>query len=495
MPEAFSVTILSSTVIASGTVDAGGAPWRLYDDGTLVVDEGFIESRERPGAWLPAFSPANSPWVSRAPRIDRIIFTGPITGGAYLQGLFGGLNNVITIEGLEHFDTGNVTSMMTLFYRAHGLTSLDLSGWDTGNVVNMRGMFYMLWPFGDELEYTPALTNLNLSGWDTGNVVDMNSMFRDTWNLTSLDISGWDTRNVTDMNGMFQNAISLRQLTLGEHFRFVVHASGNAALPPVPQNDAYTGRWQNVGTGTVRNPQGSFVLTSAELMATFNGATMADTWVWQRHTPLSDAYVHFHTCGTGRRGDSYIAVPVTLDGGRMMPDTTSAAWAEVLDIGHIYGTAEGEGLGFWGWFEDEDLVRSNPRGRRPALVRAFGALPLPTGACLGTLATEGFDLAFFAGGNADIFGIWFLWGDVNDDDRVDAADILRLERFLHDRLFLLIDFPFWNVQINPLAADVFVRGQVSGSDILQLERFLHDRFMRSLGLPPVWNVVLGEEPG
>ncbi|MCL2562705.1 MAG: S8 family serine peptidase [Oscillospiraceae bacterium] len=208
-----------------------------------------------------------------------------------------------------------------------------------------------------------------------------------------------------------------------------------------------------------------------------------------------ETYVHFHTDGTGRSGDSYIAVPVTLDGGRMMPDTMSAAWAEVLDIGHIYGTAEAHGYGFWGWFEDGDLVRSNPRGRRPALVRAFGAWPPPPGACLDTLAIEGFDLAFFAGGNADIFGIWFLWGDVNDDDRVCSVDILWLNRFLHDRLFLLINFPIWNVQINPLAADVFVRGQVSGSDILQLERSLHDRFMRSLGLPPVWNVVLGEEPG
>ena len=57
---------------------------------------------------------------------------------------------------------------------------------------------------------------------------------------------------------------------------------GTAAnLPGAPNNATYTGYWRNVGTGTVTNPTGAFVLTSGQLMAQFDGATMADTFVWQ----------------------------------------------------------------------------------------------------------------------------------------------------------------------------------------------------------------------
>ena len=79
------------------------------------------------------------------------------------------------------------------------------------------------------------------------------------------------------MSSMFAGMTSLRELTLGRQFEF-----GNVAgLPAVRLTPVFTGRWQNVGSGTIENPQGSFVFTSAQLMSGFNGETMADTWVWQ----------------------------------------------------------------------------------------------------------------------------------------------------------------------------------------------------------------------
>ena len=39
--------------------------------------------------------------------------------------------------------------------------------------------------------------------------------------------------------------------------------------------------WQNIGAGTVKNQAGAHVFTSAELMAQFDGETMADTFVRQ----------------------------------------------------------------------------------------------------------------------------------------------------------------------------------------------------------------------
>lgn len=109
----------------------------------------------------------------------------------------------------------------------------------------------------------------------------MNLMFAGASNLTRLNLSGdgWDTRNAW-MGDMFGGTFSLRELTLGRNF------VSNTWLHPVPTNENFTGKWQNVGAGTVDNPRGAHVLTSEELMAGFNGETMADTWVWKpvRHS-------------------------------------------------------------------------------------------------------------------------------------------------------------------------------------------------------------------
>jgi len=98
-------------VIANGQFTSGvnemlGAEWRLCDDGVLIVDEGFID-------WTGGSNPRqpSSPWNNYRYQITEIIFTGSITAGTSLTHLFSVLENVITIEGLEYFDTSNVINM------------------------------------------------------------------------------------------------------------------------------------------------------------------------------------------------------------------------------------------------------------------------------------------------------------------------------------------------------------------------------------------------
>ena len=76
---------------------------------------------------------------------------------------------------------------------------------------------------------------------------------------------------------MFSRTVNLHQLTVGEKFKFILDDIDDANLPDVPNN----GVWRNVGDGTVENPLGEFTFTSAELMAEYDGAIHADTWVWQ----------------------------------------------------------------------------------------------------------------------------------------------------------------------------------------------------------------------
>ncbi|EAC7083896.1 BspA family leucine-rich repeat surface protein [Listeria monocytogenes] len=122
------------------------------------------------------------------------------------------------------------------------------------------------------------VTSLDLSDFDTSNVTDMHDMFWAVSGLTSLDLSDFDTSNVTNMLYMFNGASKLQNLTLGDKFQFV---GTNAILPNPTPTANYTGKWQNVGSGTVNKPKGSFIGTATELMSTYDGSTMADTYVWQ----------------------------------------------------------------------------------------------------------------------------------------------------------------------------------------------------------------------
>ena len=177
----------------AGMNGIAGSPWILCADGTLEVDEGFIN-------WTESLSP----WHAYRANINRIIFTGGITAGTSLRGLFHSLSNVTTIEGLNYFDTSRVTNMSNMFFNTNRLTSLDVSSWDTSNVIDMSWMFV----------HTHQLASLDVSNWDTSSVRNMNAMFGDARGLTSIDVSSWDTSNVTNMSNMFGSTFQLTSLDL-----------------------------------------------------------------------------------------------------------------------------------------------------------------------------------------------------------------------------------------------------------------------------------------
>ena len=77
-----------------------------------------------------------------------------------LSYMFSGCTNLTTINGIEQWDTSNVTNMSYMFYNCSSLVSLDLRSWDISNVTELSSMF----------EGCSCLTELNLIGWTSGNV-------------------------------------------------------------------------------------------------------------------------------------------------------------------------------------------------------------------------------------------------------------------------------------------------------------------------------------
>ncbi|WP_160141157.1 InlB B-repeat-containing protein [Listeria monocytogenes] len=229
----------STKAVTTGTFPNGSTATWTFDDttGELLISAGTLVNPSKPLRDLIGVS---------ADQIKSIVFEGQVVASG---------------------------SLYSLFLYCTALTSLDLSNFDTNQVTNMNGMFYG----------TSSLTSLDLSNFDTSQVTNMNNMFSNTSSLTSLDLSNFDTSRVTTMIAMFAYTPQLQNITLGDKFQFLSPSSfsfhpGLVDLTPTAK---YTGKWQNVGTGTVDRPKGLFVGTSTELMIQYDGSTMADTYVWQ----------------------------------------------------------------------------------------------------------------------------------------------------------------------------------------------------------------------
>ena len=179
-----------------------------------------------------------------------------------MSGMFSGTN--LTEIDVSNFVTDNVTNMSGMFSTMPNLRKLDLSNFVTDNVTSMHSMFFS----------TSNLEELDLSNFNTDNVTDMSTMFSNMSNLRKLDLSNFNA-NTIYMSGMFFYSFNLRELTLSEHFEFY----GTPQLSNVPIHDPFTGYWQHTENEDI-------VLTSAELMATYNGETMKGTYVWSTRRPL-----------------------------------------------------------------------------------------------------------------------------------------------------------------------------------------------------------------
>jgi len=208
--------------------------------------------------------------------------------------MFAEASSLISLD-VSNWDTSNVTEIWSIFSGASSLTELDMSNWDVSNIQDLHATFFE----------TSSLVSLDVSNWDTSNVTWMNRVFSGARSLTKLDLSTWDTSNVTAMSDVFLGACNLSTLVLGNDFSFRndLDMRRGSALPEIShvscyRNDPfvasmvirnprvfraedYTGWWQNVGDGTIEVPNGEHILTSSELMEQFDGAIMADTFVWQ----------------------------------------------------------------------------------------------------------------------------------------------------------------------------------------------------------------------
>ncbi|UWD35389.1 BspA family leucine-rich repeat surface protein [Mycoplasma cottewii] len=107
-------------------------------------------------------------------------------------------NDNSKIEGIQHWNTENVTGMWRTFAHTPNFNQ-DISNWDMSNVKITQEMFWNAKKF-----------NQDINNWNMNNVLYVNSMF-DGASSFNKNINNWKLNNVVQVDDMFKNASSFDQ--------------------------------------------------------------------------------------------------------------------------------------------------------------------------------------------------------------------------------------------------------------------------------------------
>ena len=147
-----------------------------------------------------------SDWFYKRSVITKVVFDASFANArptsCYMW--FDGCSNLTTIEGIEYFNTENVTNMRYMFDDCKSLKSLDLTNFNTENVTDMYYMF----------AYCTSLESLDLTNFNTAKVTNMESMFQSCYALKTIYASDkFVTDQVTESTCMFSDCHNLKDYT------------------------------------------------------------------------------------------------------------------------------------------------------------------------------------------------------------------------------------------------------------------------------------------
>ena len=147
-----------------------------------------------------------SDWFYKRSVITKVVFDASFANArptsCYMW--FDGCSNLTIIEGIEYFNTENVTTMRYMFDSCESLKSLDLTNFNTENVTDMYYMF----------AYCKSLESLDLTNFNTAKVTNMAGMFQSCYALKTIYASDkFVTDQVTESTCMFSDCLSFKDYT------------------------------------------------------------------------------------------------------------------------------------------------------------------------------------------------------------------------------------------------------------------------------------------
>ncbi len=119
-----------------------------------------------------------------------------------MSNMFAYTNNISALT-LTNFDTSNVKNFSGMFAGCSSLQTIDVSSFDTNKATNIDKMF----------KDNSSLQKVNgLEKFNTENVTTMNSLFSGCTNLQTLNLCNFDTKNVTENTSIFKDTTSLKNI-------------------------------------------------------------------------------------------------------------------------------------------------------------------------------------------------------------------------------------------------------------------------------------------
>ena len=145
----------------------------------------------------------NRGWSAINEKIKKVVFDASFANArptsCYMW--FDYCPNLTTIEGIEYFNTENVTNMRYMFCDCRSLKSLDLPNFNTENVTDMYYMFHNC----------TSLESLDLTNFNTAKVTNMKGMFSSCYALKTIYASDkFVMDQVTESTCMFSDCLNLK---------------------------------------------------------------------------------------------------------------------------------------------------------------------------------------------------------------------------------------------------------------------------------------------
>ena len=114
--------------------------------------------------------------------------------------------NKLKALNINHFNTSKVISLRSTFTGLTSLTELILTNWNVENVETMNYTFAGHIDYGGEIKIT---TYGDLSNWNTSKCTNMRCLFQNNTQLVNLNLTNWDVSKVENISHMFTNCYKL----------------------------------------------------------------------------------------------------------------------------------------------------------------------------------------------------------------------------------------------------------------------------------------------
>lgn len=153
------------------------------------------------------------------------------------SGVFQGCLYLTKIEGMNTWDTSQVTSMVNFFSGCSSLTEIDVSSFDTSNVTTMESMFRN---YGGGILPSKLRRIIGIEKFNTSKVTTMRYMFQGQNLLTELNIGGWNTPKLNNLADCFNGCASIASLDLSSwnlsnciNFSNMFNGCTKLIIPPI----------------------------------------------------------------------------------------------------------------------------------------------------------------------------------------------------------------------------------------------------------------------